>query len=678
MARTWRYRAGGHLLLLALTFGVGGAIPELVRAQEPAELAAKAKVILTKHCLKCHGQEGEKVRGKPPLKILDHANLLADSRKLVIAKKPDESLVIQRVEDAEDPMPPKGPRVPEADLKVLRAWIAAGAPTFVDQTAARPAPSQPAPAPPTDLAVQAKAILTKHCLKCHGQEGEKVRGKPPLKILDHANLLADKRKLVVAKKPGESLVITRIEDTEEPMPPSPKPPVPPAEIKILRAWIAAGAPAFTDQAASGTTPSQPTPVQPAQPAKLTALDQALLREAPRILAALREKGYKNVGVLKFRIQRGKKEPASDNVGPLNQTVATRLEIAMVLANDLKKPTGIIQGASEVAVAIPEANHLTKEGRKALFKAKYPLAWGENSLVDPDAFITGGILLEPNLRGMTIQLLVFGKNSEEAEPLGESFAVLFDAAALVESGESFLLRGAFDDDTAIQVAATVKTQKTDFPLQDKEAPVALEVRYDGKPVPVEFKDGKAQVPEPKEGQKVSFVLRRQAGNDRLGIVLKVNGESTLFHERLKDVQCQKWILQPDVKSITIDGFQTDQKKAEEFQVQSLAQSKEDAIRYGLDVGTVSLVVFREQVGKEDVLTLSPDAEDLAALSRGAFPREKPKNLDALRAQLREDGRKENSTRGLIASGKKVESAVEKVEFKPNPTPVMAATIAYYKP
>ena len=84
---------------------------------------------------------------------------------------------------------------------------------------------------------------------------------------------------------------------------------------------------------------------------------------------------KTVGVLKFL---GAKDGGnlSDNLGTVNTLLARRLEVALVLANDPRNPIGIIDDASAVAARTPGANHRTPDGRKALFGAKYKLAWGD--------------------------------------------------------------------------------------------------------------------------------------------------------------------------------------------------------------------------------------------------------------------------------------------------------------
>ena len=187
--------------------------------------------------------------------------------------------------------------------------------------------------------------------------------------------------------------------------------------------------------------------------------------------------------------------------------------------------------------------------------------------------------------------------------------------------------------------------------------------------------KALVREPQEGQKVTLVLRKiDATPDRYGVVLMVNGENTLYRERQSPPNCQKWILSPQDPAITVHGYQGDEGKAETFRVLSRAESAKDAMDYGSDVGTISLVVFREASGGGEPLALDEEAEDLAAVSRAAFPAKPPENLSALRHQLHQG----SINRGLIVQGQQIGAAIRRVEFRPDPTPVMSATITYYRP
>lgn len=554
---------------------------------------------------------------------------------------------------------------------------------------------------PEELPARAKAILTRYCFDCHGRNPNRISKR--LKVLDHAGMLASKRKIVVPGSPDASLLIKRVESKDDPMPPEDRPQPSDAERQVLRAWVKAGAVSFdkavaqtaprpaptpaTTQPPPAPKPAPPTP-KPAPPAPAPAdtrpgsLDEELLRQAPQILKLLHDKGYKNVGVLKFRVLRPGDGAASDNVGTLNQTLASRLELALTLADEDKNPLGIVRDASIVASLIPKANHLLKDGRKVLFAPKYPLAWGDDP-VKVDVFLIGGALLSSDLRRMSVQFRTFGKDGA-VSLLGEDgqpFFVNCDPGLLIEAGESFLVRGGLKGDgplapaRAIDAAVALRNQQVVSPLLDREAPVKLEVRYDGTVVPVRFQDGRFQVPEPKAGQKVSFAIRRQPGiDDRLGVVLKVNGQSTLSRERLSDFRCRKWVLEPGVASLTVDRIRTDRKDDPgDLALLAVPPSKADEVRYTPDIGTLSLIVFREAKGP----SAARAAADLAVLEGGGFPEDQASNLAALKEQLRKGATSENAARGLAAPAKEGDEPKE-ATFKADPTPVMALTITCQRP
>jgi len=417
------------------------------------------------------------------------------------------------------------------------------------------------------------------------------------------------------------------------------------------------------------------------PVRADTLEAALLKQAPQVIGYLKVHGYRNVGVLKFRVKKGN-QPASDHVGPLNLNLAGRLEIALVLANDNQVPLGIIRDADGVAATLPGANHLTRPGRQALFRGRYPLAWGDQQ-VAPDAFLTGVAVVSPDLKQMTVAILAFGKDARTLDNVVR-FTASTDAPALAEAGESFLIRGAFDAgrteevrETVVASAARVKVTPETNPLRDASAPVALEIRYDNQLVPLEIRDGKAEVREPREGEKIAFVLRKiDRTSDRYGVVLLVNDVNTLFKERTAPLHAPKWILGPDHRETVVHGYQTGAQTAEAFRVLAPEESKSHAVHYGPAAGTITLVVFREQTVREEPPLLDDDAEDVVALSRGVLPAERPQTLAALKFRLREGRRGE--ARGLIGEGQRIGAAVRNVAFPPDPTPVMSATITYFRP
>lgn len=411
------------------------------------------------------------------------------------------------------------------------------------------------------------------------------------------------------------------------------------------------------------------------------LERSMVRQAPGVIRYLRSKGYKNVGVLKFLVTKDGKK-FSDNVGTLNMALANRLEIALILTNNPRDPVGLIRNASAVAARTKGANHLRREGRQKLFEANYPLAWGSRE-VKADAFITGVAQVSKDLRTLTISLLAFDRAKNKLVQVGKDFSAANEPDKLSEMGESFLLRGAFDDTSlepgtprikakALQAASRVKRRQAKNPLEDENPPVKLEVLYDGERVPIEFREGKAFVPEPKEGQKVAIILGRDDSKHRYGVVLKVNGENTLQRQRLPDLNCLKWVLDPGDKPITIRGYQMDDQTAQEFRVLSQAESEQNEVNYGADVGTITLTIFREASGKDPPPDLSDEAEYTTAVTLGDLPNKKAPNFHALKAQLLE-----TANRGLIAEGQTIGSEVQRVKFKPDATPVMSVTIVYYR-
>ena len=433
------------------------------------------------------------------------------------------------------------------------------------------------------------------------------------------------------------------------------------------------------------------------------LEKELLGQAPKILKDFKSAGYKNIGVLKFRVKIGDK-PSTDRAGTLNNRLTEKLELALVLKNDIKAPVGIIHNANAVAATIKGASHLTKEGRQLLFTKDYPLAWG-NENVKPDVFLTGTAVVSKDLRTMEVKLIYFDKNEAELTEYA-TFQVPMDLEQLLDSGESFTVRGVFDNaslaltENERQDKATTEAIKTSIetkteteaakkptaskihPLspENKDALVSLTVLYDNKPQKIEFRGGAAFLPEPKEGQKVVLVVNRKGTTKpRLGVVLKVNGESTLYQEKAADPQCSPWVFEPKADVFGIYGFQSDEKTLKEFKVLSQAASKSKEIDYGEFVGTISISVFREQTvapKPDPALVLSEDGEDFNIIKKSSFPKTTPNNPDALRQQLAQSST--SQTRGLFVDGDSKNSEVEIVKFQHDKIPLMTATIKYYNP
>lgn len=474
-------------------------------------------------------------------------------------------------------------------------------------------------------------------------------------------------------------------------------------------------------------------VIPGLSASADTISQQIQQHVPAVLEHLQSRGVKTVGVLKFRVRKpGQK--TSDRVGLLNSLLADRLEVGLILANPFapSRQLNIIKDASEQAEKITGASHLNASGRAAFFGPKFQLAWGERQL-PADAFLTGVVQVHEGLRTATVGILCFHRQGGPLEQACAVFEADLDVGALTEMGESYVLRGAFDggqtssqstatdgpadrgnavgakvaapqqpsepaheranersngpangraNERAVAAAVRVNTSQAPFPLKDPDAQVQLEILYDGRNVPVQLQDGRAFVAEPRPGQRVEFaIVRTDKAHGRLGVVLRVNGENTLYRQTMRDLDCSKWILTDDHRRTVIKGYQMPgANTAEQFTVLAAADSAARAVNYGRSVGQIQITVFREEdfLNAADLPPTLPDEqeEDLAAISRATQPIKTPDNLSALKAQVRTAGSAGTLTRGLIVQGQASSHAIRPVKFVPDPTPVMSATITYY--
>lgn len=94
-----------------------------------SQLAAGAETVLQTHCHRCHGEAGSNEGGFNS--VVNRARLVA--REYVVPGNAAESLLFQRLRKGE--MPPGGeqPRPQDAEIGLIEAWIAAGAPDFQPQ-----------------------------------------------------------------------------------------------------------------------------------------------------------------------------------------------------------------------------------------------------------------------------------------------------------------------------------------------------------------------------------------------------------------------------------------------------------------------------------------------------------------------------------------------------------------
>jgi len=451
------------------------------------------------------------------------------------------------------------------------------------------------------------------------------------------------------------------------------------------------------------------------------LEKKLMTSAPEILDHARKAGYRNIGILKFRVG-NERNGTTDSA--LGRRLADKLEMALILKNELANPVGIAKQASDHAAKIDGASHLSVAGRQQLFTQSYPMSWG-NQKQELDAFYTGTAIIDRNLTKITVMIQVVDPKISTLTPV-KLLQIQPDIDDLLDAGESFTVRGLFDDaklnlseserkdqatkeavltslkidaegSNAEESSADESNEKSpgtgSHPLSPDhpDAPIRFEVRYDGKPQVITFTGDQAFVAEPEAGQTVELVVKRSGSErPRLAVVVKVNGENTLRKQTLPDAQCGAWIFEPTMEIFGIKGFQMKDGQREPFEVLSQTESAAKEIDYGQHAGTISITVFPEKAsaGKSSSKALVDSAsestfgslfegEDFALLNEAMHPEESPSTLGALKSKL--DTRGQLVTRGIIVGGaKRINAEVKKTTFERDTIPLMSATLRYRPP
>ena len=171
-------------------------------------------------------------------------------------------------------------------------------------------------------------------------------------------------------------------------------------------------------------------------------------------------------------------------------------------------------------------------------------------------------------------------------------------------------------------------------------------------------------------------RNGTDKTRYGVLVRVNGENTLYRDRTPDSRAAMWILEPGASRFAIEGFQIDKGTRQDFRVLSDRESQNRLIDYGRDVGFISIAVYQELRTSKPVL--SEDQTDLAVQSQAQLPEKTAPSRGQLAQSLFKQLMDQNGTRGLIAEGQSTAAAINNVNFERDPVPVMATSIRYYAP
>lgn len=128
-----RFVLGASVLVMVISAAAGLAWRSVSAAADPATPAfytEKVRPILMTHCGKCHFNMSH----KGGLAMDTRASMMKGGRdgKVIVPGDPVNSLLVRLIRHegpVKDPMPmpPKSPRIDDADIAVIEQWVKAGA-----------------------------------------------------------------------------------------------------------------------------------------------------------------------------------------------------------------------------------------------------------------------------------------------------------------------------------------------------------------------------------------------------------------------------------------------------------------------------------------------------------------------------------------------------------------------
>jgi hypothetical protein len=132
-------------ILVCLALGCLPLNLSLAAADDKIDFATQIQPILTAKCAGCHGEE--KAAAKLRLDSADQIGAFEEKDHLLVAGKPDESELYQRIvlpADDKKRMPKGADPLPEAEIALIKQWIEQGAVMAVAAAVTTPAPADAA------------------------------------------------------------------------------------------------------------------------------------------------------------------------------------------------------------------------------------------------------------------------------------------------------------------------------------------------------------------------------------------------------------------------------------------------------------------------------------------------------------------------------------------------------
>ena len=384
------------------------------------------------------------------------------------------------------------------------------------------------------------------------------------------------------------------------------------------------------------------------PAKADSLDRELVKNVPAILGQARLHEYRVVGVLPFKVDKGKGE-GYDNA-PLCREMPLRLENALIMANNTSNPIIVLRDVAPTAARAKAGAWATSPaGRKPLFAIAYPAAWG-GKREKADAFLTGTITCTGDRAKTTVVVQAFDAKDPTKLHKLHTFTVNTDRALLGELGYSFSLpkqslvsarSPAKRDKLALQLVKRRDAGSGDgrvdpedvggasFQLLYNDAPQQLA------PIPGASAGNEFAAPPIPPGAKVSMMIGPNGRrNERLALLLKINGESSFERETAEPLACRKWIYEAGARPDAYVGFyEQDKGEATKLKVFPFKVSRGNEVMtkvssMGADAGWITLQVFVSGAkGEGDELVVST-----RGLSRRLIAKRGPVSLDKLQKEM----------------------------------------------
>ena len=198
--------------------------------------------LFAERCVICHSGEDAPLGLR--LDTLDGVLAGSENGPVVVAGDAASPLLQRLRGEAQPQMPLDGPPFLDPDqIAMVEAWVMAGLPAGTVASTPAPARLRPAPGEPV-LWPDVEPIFLKSCIKCHSDNSK--LGAPPegLRLDSLANVLKGGDRLAVLPgNPEMSELWRRIVGHASPRMPFDGPPwLPEDDIRLIRDWIAQGAP----------------------------------------------------------------------------------------------------------------------------------------------------------------------------------------------------------------------------------------------------------------------------------------------------------------------------------------------------------------------------------------------------------------------------------------------------